>query len=384
MQEKWAADIKAFEKGATWKVSFQQCETCEYFVSGNAKNCLQYIQPAQKPTYVLSAEKECPEFKHKSVIKICPKTKHEEQLLGGIFGFCVGDALGVPVEFASREKLKTDPLQEMRAYGTHHQHFGTWSDDTSMTLCLMESLTKGFSLKDVANVFCKFYYEKHWTPHNEVFDIGNTTLKAIEGMKRGIEPVECGGRQESDNGNGSLMRVLPLAFYLRHTEYVKKIAIIEEVSSLTHSHPRSKLACIFYVEMSINLFRNDKFDAFRNTADFINIYCDRDYHNEFSYFDRILKGVISLVGENEIRSTGYVIDSLEAALWAFMTTDNYKDAIFKAINLGGDTDTIAAITGGWAGIYYGIHSIPDNWVQCLARKNDIYKLIREFDSITYL
>ena len=376
LHERWAMDVEAFKNGATWKISSPQCESCEYFIFGNVKNCAQYTLPKQKPIFVLSAKKECPKFRHKDTMNIIPETKHEEQFWGGILGFCVGDALGVPVEFTSREERKKDPVQEMRAYGTYHQHFGTWSDDTSMTLCLIESLKNGYDLQNIADTFCKFYYEKHWTPHNEVFDIGNTTVRAIERMKNGMNPVECGGNQESDNGNGSLMRVLPLAFYLRQTEAPQKIKMIEEVSSLTHAHQRSKFACVIYVEFAMNLLSHDKQDACQNTIKFVSDCCSVNYNDKPGIFNRILNNELITADENNIRSSGYVVDSLEAGIWAFMTTDNYGDAIFKAINLGGDTDTIAALTGGLAGLYYGVNAIPNNWIQCLARKNEIYNLIQ--------
>ena len=378
LKERWEIDVKMAEDGFTWKLISPQCEECKYFIEGNAKNCDKFKLPSQKPLFVLRIKKECPTFEHKEIMIISPSTKREEQLLGGMLGFCVGDALGVPVEFSSREDRKKDPVQEMRAYGVHNQHFGTWSDDTSMSLCLMESLRKGYNIKDIADNFCKFYFDSYWTPHERVFDIGNTIVSAIKRIKSGISPLECGGIQENDNGNGSLMRVLPLAFYLQNMDASAKIKIIEEVSSLTHAHKRSRLACIFYVEMAISLLRHDKHDAYNDTINYIRNYCINEYHGEFSNFCRILNNDISSTNEKNIYSTGYVIDSLEAALWAFMNTNNYSDAIFKAINLGGDTDTIAALTGGLAGIHYGLHSIPNNWIQCLAHRNEIVDLIREF------
>jgi len=380
LQEKWDIDNEALAK-APWKIETPQCKMCKYIIPASAYNCLQYELPDQKPKYVFHIEKECPKFEHKDIMAILPESKYEEQLLGGILGFAVGDALGVPAEFTSREEREKDPVLEMRAYGTYDQYFGTWSDDTSMTLCLVESLQKGYELHDIAEKFCKFYYEAYWTPNNEVFDIGATTVHAIERMKQGINPVECGGSSEKDNGNGSLMRVLPLAFYLRHTDVQRKIKTIEEVSSLTHAHPRSKLACIIYVEFAMNLLDHDKQNAYENTIEFIKEYCATNYSAELKNFDRILDNDLIRIDERDIRSSGYVIDSLEAAMWTFVTTDNYQDAVFKAINLGGDTDTIAALAGGLAGIHYGVNSISNNWIQCLARKHDIYKLIMDFCKI---
>ena len=328
--------------------------------------------------------KECFRFKPKEPLNFKFSSQIEKHLLSSVFGFCVGDALGVPVEFTSREDRKNDPVKEMRAYGTHRQYFGTWSDDTSMTLCLVESLIENrkLDLASLAESFCDFYYNNYWTPFNNVFDLGNATTKAIEKMKNGISPVECGGEKESDNGNGSLMRVLPLAFYLQQSNANERIKTIEDVSSLTHRHNRSKLACIIYVQFIIELLRHldDKHIAYKRTMDFVQSACADKYKAEFHAFERVLNGKLLLADEREIKSSGYVIDSLEAALWVFMTTESYEEAVLRAINLGGDTDTIAAITGGLAGIKYGIESIPDRWLQSLARKDDIYNLLMRFYS----
>ena len=300
--------------------------------------------------------------------------------MGGIFGFCVGDALGVPVEFESREERIKDKVHEMRAYGTHHQYFGTWSDDTSLTLCLIDSLKNGYDLRDIANKFMEFYFDAFWTPYGKVFDIGNTTALAIQQISMG-EPLEfCGGSSENSNGNGSLMRILPLAYYLKDTESFEKIRIIEEVSSLTHAHKRSKLACIIYTEIAINLIKSkDKIESYEESIKFIEKYCFDKYKDELQYFRRLLNKEIYLLTENEISSSGYVVDTLEAAIWSFLLSHDYEEAIFTAINLGDDTDTIGALAGGLAGIYYGFDSINNNWVQCLARKRDIHELLLIFN-----
>jgi ADP-ribosylglycohydrolase len=300
-------------------------------------------------------------------------------MFGGLFGFCVGDALGVPVEFSTRDERKRDPIKEMRAYGTYHQPFGTWSDDTSLTLCLIESINNHYSVQRVADNFMKYYKYGYLTPYCEVFDIGKSTKNAIDKMIHGVEPVDCGGKTEQDNVNGSLMRVLPLAYYVKNMLPIKQIEIVEEVSSLTHSHKRSKLACIFYIEFVINLLNGNKKDeAYKNTIEFVKKYCKEIYSEEIENYRRILDGTIASYNEEQIKSSGYVIETIEAALWSFLTTDSYNEAVLKAINLGGDTDTIAAIVGGMAGTYYGFQSIPDNWVQNLARKEEIYEMLTKF------
>ena len=195
------------------------------------------------------------------------------------------------------------------------------------------------------------------------------------------EPLEfCGGRSESSNGNGSLIRILPLAYYLKNTESLEKIRIIEEVSALTHAHKRSKLACIIYTEMALNLIKTkNKMESYEKSLKFVKEYCFEKYQDELPNFHRLLNNEIYSLSKDEISSSGYVIDTLEAVLWSFLLSDNCEEAIFTAINLGDDTDTIAALTGGLAGIHYGLDSINNNWIQCLSRKKDIYELLLDFN-----
>ena len=136
----------------------------------------------------------------------------EKRLYGGIFGFCIGDMLGVPVEFSSRKERDEDEVKELRAYGTYHQPFGAWSDDTSLMLCFIDAFNKGFSMNGLAENFASYFSEGKFTPYGEMFDIGIATQNAIINIIQGVEPVNCGGKTEKDNGNGSLMRILPLAY----------------------------------------------------------------------------------------------------------------------------------------------------------------------------
>ena len=177
----------------------------------------------------------------------------KDKLKAGILGHLTGDALGVPVEFKSRDYLKNNPVREMIGYGTYNQPPGTWSDDSSLTLCLLESLTKGYDLDDQAEKFVDWLYEAYWTARGETFDVGNTSRNSIQNLKKGINPLEAGAGGEYDNGNGSLMRILPLAFYLRDKSPSQRLKITAEASSLTHSHPRSILGCFIYLDFAIRL-----------------------------------------------------------------------------------------------------------------------------------
>ncbi|KPU27975.1 crystallin [Caloranaerobacter sp. TR13] len=306
----------------------------------------------------------------------------KNKIIGGIIGFCVGDALGVPVEFKSREELKKEPVTDMIGYGTYNQPPGTWSDDTSLTLCLVESLCNGLNLEDIGERFVKWYYNSYWTPYNETFDVGNTTKEAICRISEGISPEKAGLDDEYSNGNGSLMRVLPLAFYLKNFKAEEKYNVIHKISSITHRHLRSILACSIYVEYAINLLKGySKKEAYKNTKEnIINFYSDTVFRKEFNSYSRILNRDIPKLKKEEIRSSGYVVDTLEAVFWCFLNKNGYKEVVLAAVNLGNDTDTIAAIAGGLAGIYYGIEDIPKDWIDAIARKDDIIKLAERFSN----
>lgn len=302
----------------------------------------------------------------------------ENRIKAGIFGVCVGDALGVPVEFKSRETLKSFPVVDMQEFGSWNQPKGTWSDDSSLTLCLAESLTKGYDLEKIGESFVKWVKYGHWTAHGRLFDIGGTTRHSIARLIKGESARFSGNIFEEDNGNGSLMRILPLAFYLKNEGNIENLyRTIKEVSSITHGHFRSVFACFVYVIFAIELIKGkDKEEAYNHTQKVALYFAENQCFNpkEIQLFDRILKNDISKYPEDEISAGGYVLHSLEASLWCFLNSDSYSEAVLKAVNLGEDTDTTGAITGGLAGIYYGFEAIPDEWVEVLARKEDIEEL----------
>jgi len=302
----------------------------------------------------------------------------ENKVKAGIMGICIGDALGVPVELKKREDLKKNPVTKMLEYMSWNQPKGTWSDDSALTLCLAEELTKGYDLERIGASFVKWVKYGHWTAHGRLFDIGGTTRHSIARLIKGESARFSGNIFEEDNGNGSLMRILPLAFYLEHESDIQKLYLtVKEVSSITHGHFRSVFACFIYVVFAIQLLKGKrKTEAYRYTQDVVLEYAGKQGFNpkEIELFHRVLKNDISGYSEEEIKSTGYVLHSLEASLWCFLNSETYSEAVLKAVNLGEDTDTTGAITGGIAGIYYGYDSIPQEWLDVLVRKDDIETL----------
>lgn len=294
-----------------------------------------------------------------------------------LFGVVTGDVLGVPFEFKNRQTLKQNPAKDMIGYGTHNQPTGTFSDDSSLTFCLAEALTEGFDLNTIGQNFVKWYEEGYWTARGEVYDVGNATRQAINKLAKGVPPEISGGFEETDNGNGSLMRILPLLFYIKEKPIRERFEITKQVSSITHGHTHSIIACFYCLEFALQILSGkDKFIIYDKLKVeipmFLNSISIETY--EFSIFDRLLKGDIHKLHEDEIESSGYVLHTLEASIWCLLTTDNYKDAVLKAVNLGDDTDTTASLTGCFAGLLYGIDGIPEEWLNKLARKNDIEDL----------
>lgn len=298
-----------------------------------------------------------------------------------ILGLVTGDALGVPVEFRDRESLKESPVTGMTGYGTYNQPPGTWSDDSALTLCTAEALAEGFNLQRIADRFVDWLYHNEWTPHGEVFDVGITTSEAISLLKTGETPHLAGARDENSNGNGALMRVLPLLFYLRQiNSKTERFEIVRKVSGLTHGHIRSALACFYYLEFAGFLMDGEEPHYAYKAANesFLNLPKRLEIGSyETKIFSRLTRGSIHEANEEEIHSDGYVIHTLEASIWCLLTTHNFPDAVLKAVNLGDDTDTTGAVTGGLAGLLYSAETIPREWLNVIARVNDIEGVIKK-------
>lgn len=335
----------------------------------------------------------------------------------GLVGAIVGDFMGVPVEFKTRHYLERHPVTGPIGPGTHNQPVGTWSDDSSLLLATVASLARNrlsVNYGDIMDSFAAWFFDGEYTPHGHVFDFGNTTAAALTHYQRGVEAERCGGSGLRDNGNGSLMRILPLAYTTCSDRE------IYGVSSLTHAHEISKIGCLLYVEVCRALLalvqheghpvltaegqggttegnddgdrpagwpRQSKLDHDRarhcvrqtinDVLQRLKKNRDPDIQDAVGHYERSVD--IDSLPSDEIHSTGYVVDSFEAAIWSFLTTDSFAECILRAVNLGDDTDTIASIAGGLAGIWYGISAIPEEWLAVCARLDHIESLCQIFD-----
>ena len=276
-----------------------------------------------------------------------------KKLHDAILGLAIGDALGVPYEFKKRGSFL---CTEMVGYGTHNQPEGTWSDDTSMVLATLDSLKSNdgkIVLKDMFERFNYWLLYGDYTAHGEVFDAGIATCKALQTGK-----PQTG---EYDNGNGSLMRILPLAFVPCTDDEIRA------VSAITHGHRISMDACVIYVHIAKRLLAGESICEIIPTLQY-----DKP-------FDRLHR--IDQISTSEIKSSGYVVDTLEAALWAVSHKSNnadkeksFRNDLLDAVNLGQDTDTVGAVAGGLAGIIYGLDEVSD-WVETLQNREELERYL---------
>ena len=313
-----------------------------------------------------------------------------------LYGVAVGDAIGFPYQFVGRDVRKRLPVIEMgisrdaqgKLYALDEAEIGLWSDDSSLTLCLAESLASGYDLKDQAERFIAWFRKGYLSAMSYAFDVGNQTRMAIHILEKILQSGDyqrlAAMIEQPDvraNGNGALMRILPLVIQIYHLEIKEQLRLVTEASALTHPHLRSVICCLLYLRIAEKLIDQVELrDAVRaSQKELRELLKD----NEQPELDRLLNADLAQgsIDPDErdkadyIRSSGYVVDSLEAALWCLLTSSDYKETILKAVNLGDDTDTVAAIAGGLAALYYGVDSIPQHWTAALKKPELFQKIV---------
>lgn len=304
------------------------------------------------------------------------------KFVGGIVGHAIGDAMGVPTEFFKRDELMANPVVDMIKARYINQPEGSWSDDTSMEIATIESFIekRSFDYDDIMKKWVEWILDGTYSCNGKAFGMGNTCLAAITNFYTGIKPLECGLNDIRSNGNGSLMRILPVALYC----YSKKIddnqiiKLVNDISSLTHAHDISKMGCFIYVKFVIYLLSGlSKEEAYNNIK---NLDYSMYSEDAINVYDRILNNDIKEYSLKTIKSTGYVVDTLECVLWIFLNAESYTDCIVASTNMGDDTDSIGAIVGSMAGILYGYDSIPTRWLDKLQRKDYLIDLANKFET----
>jgi ADP-ribosyl-[dinitrogen reductase] hydrolase len=302
-----------------------------------------------------------------------------DHVRGAVLGHALGDALGVPVEGFSRDRLRRSPVRDLTGGGPHAQPTGYWSDDTSLMLALLEAMTPAPDLARAARNFVAWLTRGRFTPGGYPFGIGRTTRQAISRLAAGVEPARAGGRDEWSNGNGSLMRILPLAF-VDEPDEPAILELAHRASRLTHAHPRSRMACGLFVLLARRIVSGlDPIPAYREAARAGRRHYDvPPFRDELVHHARFLGGELERLAEDEIASGVYVVETLEAAVWCLLRARTFEEAVLRAVNLGGDTDTTGAVTGGLAGACFGARAIPRSWLARLAGRDLIEDLTERF------
>lgn len=288
--------------------------------------------------------------------------------LDGVMGVVVGDALGSPVQFHRRGEVTVRKMERCDTFDTPP---GTWTDDTSLTLASVESIKRRgkIDLEDMANNFVEWLFHGEFTPFGQAFDVGGACMTSIDTYAKDRNTETCGQRDEGSNGNGSLMRILPTCLAADSVE------IVEKSSALTHAHRRSQVGCGLYYFMVGEILNGDG-----NLRQRLNNGLTKGYENykaeeEFKHYSRLYNDGFFDLPMNEIKSSGYVVHTLEAAVWCLGNTRTIKDALLMAANLGDDADTVAALCGGLAGLYYGYDAIPEEWLKEIKRREWIEELL---------
>jgi len=284
-----------------------------------------------------------------------------DRYTGCLLGLACGDAVGTTLEFKPRGSF--EPITDMIAGGPFNLEPGQWTDDTSMALCLAESLIErnGFDQLDQMERYVRWYRTGYLSSTGVCFDIGGTTASALRRFEKTRDPFS-GPTDSNSAGNGSLMRLAPVPLFF-FPDRDAMIFYAGESSRTTHGAQECIDACRFFASILFNALSG---------KDKERVLFDHDESIvESRAIKEILKGSYKGKAEDQIKGSGYVVESLEAALWCFYTTNTFKNAALKAANLGDDADTTAAICGQVAGAYYGASSIPEKWVRELTMHEEI-------------
>lgn len=293
--------------------------------------------------------------------------KDLDRYRGCLLGLAVGDAIGTAVEFKARGSFP--PVTDMLGGGAFNLKPGQWTDDTSMALCLAESLVEknGFDALDQMNRYLNWYENGYLSSTGRCFDIGNATRQALEKFKATGKPMS-GSAHPSSAGNGSLMRLAPVAMFYAPSQ-TRAQAFAGKSSRTTHAAKECVDACTLFAGMLVSALDGNEKETVLFEQGVLGSVSEK--------IQAIAKGEYKDKSAQHIRGNGYVVDALEAALWCFWTTDTFSDAVLAAANLGDDADTTAAICGQVAGAYYGHSSIPVPWLEKLCMREKIINLAEQ-------
>jgi ADP-ribosylglycohydrolase len=302
-----------------------------------------------------------------------PSTSAHDRHLGCLLGLATGDALGSTLEFRSPGTF--EPIDDMVGGGPFDLDAGQWTDDTSMALCSAESLLAcdGFDPTDQLTRFVRWWREGHWSSTGECFDIGNTVRAALTRFRETGEPYP-GPTAEERAGNGSLMRLAPVPMYFSG-DPARAIETSARASRTTHGAPQAVDACRYFAGLLVGALQGRPKEELLSSR-FSPVEGPFREDDLDPRVDEVASGSFREKEPPAIEGSGYVVRTLEAALWAFAGTGTFEEGALEVVNLGDDADTTGAVYGQIAGAYYTVDEIPDRWLAKLSRREEIAEMAR--------
>lgn len=310
----------------------------------------------------------------------------EYKYIDGLMGFVIGDVLGIPLKNELRENLLKNPVTKLLPDSKNHLPEGRFSDVTSMMIATIDSINNKnmIDLNDIMFNFLAFRNHASYTAYNEVLEMDpvfDEVLRRYDEVRD--NPLGYGVTDEENPTNGALVRILPIAYYAMQNKFsdIEILKLVEEVCALTHKDEVSIMACYIFVRFVLFLLSGkDKLSAY-SMVRCVDYSMFREETQE--KFSRILHGDVPKLRLSEVRSSDSVIDTLEATFWVLFQSQSYMEAIIGAINLGGSTSAIGALTGALCGICYGYDLIPVEWKEAVMRKEYLLDIFEEFSENKY-
>lgn len=299
-------------------------------------------------------------------------------LFQSLTAVALGDALGFPIQHDTRSNPFDEPVNQMVDHQATGVPAGTWSDDTSMSVASLVSLTFGYNLYDLMMRYSQWYHLGDYTPFNRAYDVDETTKAAIKRFESGVEPILCGGTLDSDNNNTALKRLMPLAFFIltKNRQYTfddATVKMIHDYTAITNRTPKTFIGSGILTNVIIRLIQNfNKYAMLRAVKEALDYYRSKEeFAAQVPFFEQLEESHFLRQSSTKIKPSSDVIATLNTVFWCLMNSEQYNVAVSKAVNLGSDADTIGSITSMLASLLFAPVTFPENWLSKLQGRNQI-------------
>lgn len=299
-------------------------------------------------------------------------------LFQSLTAVALGDALGFPIQHDTRPNPFDEPVNQMVDHQATGVPAGTWSDDTSMSIASLVSLTFGYNLNDLMIRYSQWYHLGDYTPFNHTYAVNNTIKAAIERFDHGIAPELCGGTLDSDNNNTALKRLMPLAFFIltKNRQYsfdADTVKLIHDYTATTNRTPKTFIGSGILTNVIIRLIQNpNKYAMLRAVKEALDYYRSKDeFAAQVPFFEQLEESHFLRQSSAKLRPSSDVIATLNTVFWCLMNSEQYNVAVAKAVNMGTEANTIGSITSMLASLLFAPVTFPESWLSKLQGRNQI-------------